>query len=113
MWCSRTAPQHSTRSKPSAQSPQSTAHRIQWGADGGGFQNGTSCCSRLTRIVRANAEFCQQRRKPASQTGTEVCPGAENKALPEPPPVTKVTSRFGEANANIVTTASSVTSSLK
>ena len=43
--------------------------------------------------------------------GTEVYLSTENNALPELPPRTNVTNDFGEASANIVTTASSVTSS--
>jgi hypothetical protein len=41
---------------------------------------------------------------------TEVYASVENRALSEEPPVTKVTSGFGEASANIVTTESFVTS---
>jgi hypothetical protein len=62
---------------------------------------------------------CQQGRRilPASykigqgMTGTKVWPSDENKALLDPTTETNVTNSFGEASANIVTTASSVTSS--
>jgi hypothetical protein len=62
-------------------------------------------CQRGRRILPASYAFGQ------GITGTKVLPSDENKALPELAPETNVTNSFGEASANIVTTASSVTSS--
>jgi hypothetical protein len=67
--------------------------------------------SGLTRNVSQIAEFCQQARKLPSLNWADSYPSTETKALVEVGLRTKVTSEFGEASANIVTTASSVTSS--
>ena len=55
----------------------------------------------LTGIVRATDEFCQRKAHRACQNRTEVHLFTENKAFFPRRIETKVTSGFGEANANI------------
>src|SRR6266436_6788369 len=59
----------------------------------------------LTRIVSARDGICQNIGHPACVNATEVCPTTENKALLQKAPRTKVTTSFGEADANIRTAA--------